>query len=107
MCVTSVMISMLFVERSGWTADADRLELFGGRHSCHPCGERPSMGVSISEEALDFTSPAYSDRACWVCELIQEAQLSHSLPAGCLVRLVDKDPDRRGSSQVRGTMQKQ
>lgn len=54
------------------------------------------MGVTITEEAPNFTSPGYIDKTHWVSGLGQEVLLSGSLAAGCLVRLVDKDPDSRG-----------
>ena len=54
------------------------------------------MGVSITEEAPNFTSPGYTDRTNWVSELGQEVLLSGSLAAGCQARLVDKDLDSRG-----------
>lgn len=57
------------------------------------------MGVIITEEAPNFTSPGYSDRAHWISVPGQEVLLGGSLVAGCLVRLVDKDPDSRGRVQ--------
>lgn len=54
------------------------------------------MGVTITEEAPNFTSPGYSDRAYQDSGPGQEVLLRGLLAAGCLVRLVDKDLDSRG-----------
>ncbi|AWP12934.1 Hypothetical protein SMAX5B_018377 [Scophthalmus maximus] len=54
------------------------------------------MGLTITEEAPNFTSPGYSDRTHWVSGIGQGVLLSGSLGAGCLARLVDKDPDSGG-----------
>lgn len=72
-----------------------------GRCSCQPRGQLPSMVVTITEEAPSFTSPGSSDRAHWLSEPGHEALLSGPLSAGCMLRLVDKDPDR-GVSRVQG-----
>lgn len=58
------------------------------------------MGVTITEEAPNFTSPGNSDRTQWVCGLGQAAPLRGSLGAGCLASLVDKGLD--GGGQVQG-----
>ncbi|KAK2906211.1 hypothetical protein Q8A73_010154 [Channa argus] len=61
--------------------------------TCEGVGELPSMGATITEEAPSLTSLGYSDRPHWVSGPGQELLLSGSLATGCLVRLVDKDPD--------------